>query len=191
MFYGQNCSGRFGENKSIISVAGSKEDINFVRLLGELNLKKIKRELNEKYFSKAVELARKYPIKVSIVIIQNNKYGEWKNVIYQYPNWFGRLYGIICKKALDQIKDKTMFLHMDREYDSKTLGFAADTICKLLNTTRDDIYIRKEGEHPTNRIAVADLFARGCFKGYDCTQLTIIKNPDIKNEIEEIFRKTR
>lgn len=51
MFYGQNCSGRFGESKSIISVAGSKEDINFVRLLDELNLRKIKRELNQKYFS--------------------------------------------------------------------------------------------------------------------------------------------
>lgn len=191
MFYGQNCSGRFGENKSIISIAGSKEDINFARLLNELKLRKIKRELNQKYFSIAAELSRRYSVKVSIVIVQNNKYGEWKNLIYQNPNWFGRLYGIVCKKALEQIKDKAMLLHMDREYDSRTLGFAADTICKLLTIARDDIYIRKEREYPTNRIAVADLFARGCFKGYDCNQFSVIKNPDIKNEIKEVFKKTR
>ncbi len=191
MFYGQNCSGRFGESKSIISVAGSREDINFVKLLNELKLKKIKRDLNQKYFSIATELARKYSIKLSIVIVQNNKYGEWKSMLYQNPNWFGKLYGIVCKKALEQIKDKSLFLHMDREYDSKTLGFAADTICKLLSITIDDIYIRKEREYPTNRIMVADLFARGCFKGYDCSQFTVIKNPDIKNEIKEVFKKTR
>ncbi|MBI2652871.1 hypothetical protein HYX00_05375 [Candidatus Woesearchaeota archaeon] len=191
MFYGQNCSGRFGENRSIISVVGSKEDVNFVRLLNELKLRKIKRELNQKYFSIATELARKYSIKVSIVIVQNNKYGEWKSMLYQHPNWFGRLYGIACKKALEQIEDKVILLHMDREYDFKTLGFAADTICRLLNITRDDIYIRKEREYPTNRIIVADLFARGCFRGYDCSQFIIIKNPDIKNELKEIFRKTR
>jgi len=191
MFYGQNCSGRFGENKSIISVAGSKEDINFVRLLDELNLRKIKRELNQKYFSMAAELAGKYSIKVSMVIVQNNKYGEWKSEVCQYSNWFGKLYGIICKKALEQIKDKAAILHMDREYDTKTLGFAADTICKLLSITRDNIYIRKEREYPSNRIIAADLFARGYFKGYDCSQFTVIKNPDIKNELNEIFRKTR
>ena len=191
MFYGQNCSGRFGENKSIISVAGSKEDVNFVRLLNELQLRKIKRELNEKYFLKAVNLAEKYSVKVSIAIVQNNVYGAWKSTLYQHPNWFGKLYGIVCKKALEQIKDKTMSLHMDREYDSKTLGFAADVICKLLSMARDDVYIRNEKEHPTNRIMVADLFARGQFKGYNCSQFNIIKNPDIKNELKEIFGKTR
>ena len=110
MFYGQNCSGRFGENRSIISVAGSKEDISFVKLLNELNLRKIKRELNQKYFSMAAELAKKYSIKVSIVIVQNNKYGQWKSMLHQHPNWFGRLYGIVCKKALEQIKDKVILL---------------------------------------------------------------------------------
>ena len=172
-------------------MAGSKEDVNFVRLLNELNLRKIKRELNEKYFVKAVGLAEKYSIKVSMVIIQNNKYGEWKNMLYQHPNWFGKLYGIVCTKALEQIKDKKIILHMDREYDSKTLGLAADTICSLLSIPRDNMYIRKEGEYPTNRIAVADLFARGCFKGYNCSQFTIVKNPNIENEIKEVFRKTR
>lgn len=175
MFYGQNCSGRFGENKSIISIAGSKEDINFVRLLNEIKLRKIKRELNQKYFSIAAELARKYSIKISIVIVQNNKYGEWKDMLHHHPNWFGKLYGIVCKKALEQIKDKTMLLQMDREYDSKTLGFAADAICKLLNIIRSDVYLRNEREYPTNRIMVADLFARGCFKGYDCSQFSVIK----------------
>ena len=191
MFYGQNCSGRFGENKSVISVVGSKEDINFVKFLNEFKLRKIKQNLNEKYFSTAAGLAKKYSIKVSMVIVQNNKYGEWKNELYKYPNWFGKLYGIVCKKALEQIKDKAIFLHMDREYDSKTLNFAADVVCKLLNATKDNIYIRKEREYPTNRIIVADLFARGCFKGFDCSQFTIIKNPDIKNEIKEAFKKVR
>lgn len=189
MFYGQNCSGRFGENRSIISVVGCKEDVNFVRLLNELSLKKLKRDLNQKYFSTAVDLAKTYSIKVSMVIVQNNKYGEWKTELFKYPNWFGKLYGIICKKALEQIKEKIVSFHMDREYDSKTLGFAVDTICILLNVTKENIYIRKEREYPTNRIIVADLFARGCFKGYDCSQFTIIKNPDIKNEIREVFRK--
>lgn len=190
-FYGQNCSGRFGETKSIISVVGSKEDISFIRLLNEFKLKKIKQRLNEKFFSIAINLAKKYSIKVSMVIIQNNKYGEWKNELYKYPNWFGKLYGIACKKALEQIKEKTIILHMDREYDSRTLDFAAKAICKLLNIKRDDIYIRKEGEYPTNRIIVADLFARGCFKGFDCGSLNVTKNPDIKNEIKEIFEKIR
>ena len=191
MFYGQNCSGRFGENRSIISVAGSKEDVNFARLLDELKLRKIKRDLNQKYFSAAVDLAKKYSIQVSMVIVQNNKYGEWKNELYKYSNWFGKLYGIICKKALEQIKAKTIFLHMDREYDSRTLNFAADVVCGLLNTPKDNVYLRKEGEYPTNRIAVADLFARGCFKDFDCSQFTVIKNPDIKNEIKEVFKKVR
>ena len=191
MFYGQNCSGRFGESKSIISVVGSNEDVSFIRLLDELNLKKIKQNLNERYFSKAAEIAKKYSIKVSMVIVQNNKYGEWKNIICKYPNWFSKLYGIICKKALEQIKEKTIFLHMDREYDSKTLSIAADVICQMLNSSKENIYIRKEGEYPTNRIIVADLFARGCFKDFDCSQFTITKNPDIKNEIKEIFRKIR
>ena len=59
-----------------------------------------------------------------MVIVQNNKYGEWKNQLYKYP---------------------------------------------------------------TNRIIVADLFARGCFKGFDCGQFSLIKNPGIKDEIKEIF----
>jgi len=191
MFCGQNCSGRFGESKSMISVVGSKEDINFIRLLNELKLKKIKRELNLKHFLTAVELSKKYSIKVAIVIVQNNKYGEWRRMLHQNQDWFGKLYGIICKKALEQLKDKEIILHMDREYDSATLGLAADTICHLLSIAKDNIYIRKEREYPTNRIMVADLFARGCFKGYDCSQFTVIKNPDIKNEIEKVFRKTR
>ncbi|MEK6946488.1 MAG: hypothetical protein AABX32_02680 [Nanoarchaeota archaeon] len=191
MFYGQNCSGRFGENRSIISVAGSREDIGFIRLLDELKLRKIKRDLNQSHFSKAVELACKHSIKVSMAVTQNNKYFEWKRELQKYPNWFARLYGIICAKALEQIKDKKILLHMDREYDSRTLGMAADTICQLLGFQKENVYIRKEGEYPTNRIIAADLFARGYFKGYDCSQFSIIKNPDIKNEIKEVFEKHR
>lgn len=191
MFYGQNCSGRFGENRSIISVAGSKEDINLIRLLNELNLKRVKRDINQTYFSKAVELADKYSIKVSMVIVQNNKYFEWKRELCRYSSWFAKLYGIICAKALEQIKDKKIFLHMDREYDSRTLDLASDVVCQLLDFQKENVYIRKEGEHPTNRIVVADLFARGCFKGFDCSSFNIIKNPDIKNEIKEVFEKHR
>ena len=62
MFYGQNCSGRFGENKSVISVAGSEEDVNFIRLLRDLNLRKIKQNLNQQYFSNAVNLAKQHTI---------------------------------------------------------------------------------------------------------------------------------
>ena len=191
MFYGQNCSGRFGENRSIISVVGSKEDINFARLLEVLKLRKIKRDLNQKYFAIAAELAKKYYVKVSMVIVQNNKYGEWKQELCKYPNWFGKLYGIVCKKALEQIKEKPILLHMDREYDSRTLNFAADVICQLVNTAKENIYIRKENEYQTNRITAADLFARGCFKAYDCSQFAIIKNPEIKGEIKEVFGKNR
>jgi len=191
MFFGQNCSGRFGENRSIISVVGSKEDVNFFKLLNELKLRKIKQNLNEKYFEIASKLAVKYSIKVSMVITQNNQYGEWRNQVCTYPHWFGKLYGIICKKALEQIRDNKILLHMDREYDSKTLNFAAGTISKLMLIPKENIYLRQENEYPTNRIIIADLFARGCFKGFDCSQFIALKNPDIKNEIEEIFRKTR
>lgn len=191
MFYGQNCSGRFGENKSIISVAGSKEDFNFIKFLQELNLRRIKRDLNKNYFLKAVKLSKKHSILVSMAVVQNNKYGEWKTQVCKYPDWFAKLYGIICAKAIQQIIDAKIVLQMDREYDANTLGIAASVISKLLNFSRDNIYLRKEGEYPTNRIMVADLFARGHFKGYDCSELKIIKNPDIGNGIKEIFEKIR
>ena len=191
MFYGQNCNGRFGESKSIISVAGSKEDLNFIKFLRELNLRRIKREINKSNFSKAVQLARKHSILVSMAVVQNNKYGEWKTQVCKYPNWFGKLYGIICTKALEQIIDAKIMLQMDREYDSDTLGIAAGVVSQLLNFSKDNIYLRKEGEYPTNRIMVADLFARGHFKGYDCSELKVIKNPDITNELQEVFEKIR
>lgn len=191
MFYGQNCSGRFGEGRSIISVAGSKEDLNFIKFLQELNLRKIKRDLNENHFLRALQLAKKHSIVVSMAIVQNNKYGEWKTQVCGHKDWFGKLYGIICKKSMEPIIDKKVILQMDREYDSNTLSTAAEVICKLLNFSRDYIYLRGEREYPTNRIMVADLFARGCFKGFDCTGLKLIKNPDIKSEIKEIFEKIR
>ena len=191
MFYGQNCSGRFGESRSIISIAGGKEDLNFIKLLEELNIRKIKRDLNETNFLRAINLAKKHSIQVSIVIIQNNVFGKLKNEVCKYPHWFGKLYGIICAKALEPIKDKKILLQMDREYDYKTLDLAANVICKLLKFDRNAVYIRNEGEYPTNRIIVADLFARGCFKGFDCTNITLTKNPDVKDEIQEIFEKIR
>ena len=69
MFYGQNCSGRFGDNRSIISVVGSREDINFVKLLNELKLRKIKQNLNQKYFSKATEIAKVLEEKTNCTVI--------------------------------------------------------------------------------------------------------------------------
>ncbi len=47
MFYGQNCSGRLGEKRTIICAVGSYEDYNFFRLINELSLKNIKKELNK------------------------------------------------------------------------------------------------------------------------------------------------
>ena len=126
-----------------------------------------------------------------MAVVQNYKYGEWKTEVCKYPNWFGKLYGIICTKALEPIIDAKIMLQMDREYDSTTLNIAAGVISKLLNFSKDNIYLRKEGEYSTNRIMVADLFARGHFKDYDCTELKLIKNPNIRNEIQEEFEKIR
>ncbi len=194
MFYGQNCSGRLGERKTVISIVGSKNDFNFVKFLDEFKIKKIKKELNKNYFSIALELARKYNIKVSLVIIQSSESGGWRSIIENYPKWFSKLYGIVCFKALKPIINKNVYLQMDREYDIKTQSIAAETIRKLssdfnIKIKDNDIYIRKEKEHPSARIIIADLFARGCFRNYDCSSLIMNKKLDIKNEIKNIFRR--
>ena len=41
---------------------------------------------------------------------------------------------------------------------------------------------RGEREYPSNRIIIADLFARGCFKNFDCNRLIVNKNLRIENE---------
>ncbi len=187
MFYGQNCSGRLGEKKAVICAVGSKDDFNFARLINELKLKNIKRELTEKHFSRALELSKKYNIIVSIVIIKTEQFRIWKDKLLVYRDWFARLYGIICYNVLRPILDNNVYLQMDREYDGKTLSISANVILELIGR-ESNIYIRKEREYPPNRIIVADLFARGCFKGFDCKQLIINKNLEVKNEIRKIFK---
>ncbi len=166
MFFGQNCSGRLGEKQAVICVVASKQDYNFTKLINNLNLKKIKRDLNKKYFEKAIKLAKELGIFVSIVVIETREFGIWKNKLQNYPDWFAKLYGVICYRGIKPILDKG-FLQMDREYDSKTLNSSAKIILKLTNNLLD-IYIRKESEYPSNKIIVADLFARGYFRGFDC-----------------------
>lgn len=196
MFYGQNCSGRLGERKTIISVVGSKNDYNFTKFLNEFKLKKIKKELNEKHFSIAMELAKNYDIKVSLTIIPSDQFGKWKSILSGYKRWFSRLYGIICFKALKPIIDNTVYLQMDREYDINTQLSAAEIVRKLsldydIRIGHNDIYIRKERESPSSRIIIADLFARGCFRGFDCKSVMANKKINIENEIKEIFSKIR
>ena len=191
MFYGQNCSGRLGEKKTVIGIVGSNSDYSYAKILSLLNLRNIKRELNESYFSKSVELANKYKIKVSLGVISSKEFSIWKDLVKIYPKWFGKLYGIICYKILKPILDKKINMHMDREYDSKTLNFAVDVINEFVDLDKKEVYIRKEREYPSNRIIVADLFARGCFRNFNCSNLIINKNLEIKNEIKKIFRKTR
>lgn len=186
MFYGQNCSWRLGENKAVICVVGSKEDYKFAKLINELNLKNIKRDLTEKHFFRALEFAKSFGITISIVVIETNQFGEWRNKLLNYSAWFAKLYGIICYNAIKPILDKG-YLQMDREYDDKTLDISAKVILKL-TSNKIEIYTRKENEYPTNRIIVADLFARGYFKGFDCKNIIINKKPRFENEIKEIFK---
>ncbi len=190
MFYGQNCSGRLGEKKTVICVVGSEKDLNFVKFLSELNIKHIKKELNENYFSQALKLSKKHNIIVSIVVINTPQFNEWKKRLLNYPQWFARLYGIICYKALKPVLSKKGYLQMDREYDEKTLSASVKTMLELIDNPAYEIYIRKEGEHPFNRIIIADLFARGYFKDFNCNSLIINKKLEIENEFKRIF-KTR
>lgn len=187
MFYGQNCSGRLGENKSVICVVACKEDWKFVKLINELNLKKIKKDLNEKHFFKALEIAKSLGIAVSIIVIETNWFKLWKDKLVNYPHWFAKLYGIICYHAIKPILEKG-YLQMDREYDDKTLDISAKTILQLTNNLLE-IYTRKESEYPTNRIIVADLFARGYFKRFECQGVIVNKKPKIENEKSKIFHK--
>lgn len=187
MFYGQNCSGRLGEKRTVICVVGSKEDYNFFRLIDELNLKHIKKELDEKHFSLALNLIKKYKISVSIIDINTLEFNSWKKSFSNYPHWFAKIYGIICYNALKPILEKG-YMQMDREYDEKNLNYSAQIISKLCENNVE-IYIRKESEYPSNRIIVADLFARGYFKGFDCRCLIINRKPKLENDIQKIFRK--
>lgn len=186
MFYGQNCSGRLGEKRTIICAVGSYGDYNFFRLINELSLKNIKKELNKKSFSLAIELAKKYNILVSIIEINTLEFNNWKKSLSNYPYWFAKIYGIICYNALKPIL-REGYLQMDREYDDKTMNFTANTILKL--TDKIEVYIRKENEYPSNRIVIADLFARGYFKGFNCNNLIINRKPRLENEMQKIFRK--
>jgi len=187
MFYGQNCSGRLGEKKAVISVVGSKVDFNFTKLISDLNLKNIKKELNEKHFKRALELVKKYEIKASLVIISTSQFGDMKEDYQNQLNWFAKIYGIICYNALKPILQEG-YLQMDREYDERTMNISAGVIKKLTNNDVE-VYIREEREYPTNRIIVADLLARGYFRGFNCISLIINKNLDLKNEIKKIFNR--
>lgn len=187
MFYGQNCSGRLGEKKTVIRVVSSKEDFNFVKLIAELSLKNIKKELNERYFSRALMLAKKYGVKASIVVITTEQFNNWRKILINYPRWFAKLYGIICYNALKPLFNRKIYLQMDREYDKQTLEISAETILKLVSNDIE-IYIRKEREYPSSRIIVADLFARGYFKGFDCSSLFVNRKLDLENDIRKIFR---
>ena len=187
MFYGQNCSGRLGEKKVVICVVGAKNDYDFTKLIRELNLKNIKKELNEKHFNKALELIRKYKIKSSLFVINTLQFSNLKIKLQNYPNWFAKLYGIICYKAMLPILQKG-HLQMDREYDDKNMSISAHVIKKLTNN-QVDVYLRKEKEYPTNRIIVADLLARGYFKRFNCIGLIINNKLEFENEIRQIFKK--
>jgi len=88
--------------------------------------------------------------------------------------------GHIIEKPDDVVKDP---------YVLEFLGLPESE--KLSETKLESALIMHLREYPTNRIIAADLFARGCFRGYDCSQFAIIKNPDIKNEIKEVFEKHR
>jgi len=186
MFYEQNCSGRIGEKRTVICVVGSKEDVNFFRLISSLNLKYIKKELDEKSFSLALGLIKKYDILVSIIGISPLEFNELKSRLLNYPHWFAKIYGIICYKAIKSILGQG-YLQMDREYDGRTLEISSKVILKLASN-KLEVYIRKENEYPTNRIIVADLFARGYFKGFNCKNIIINKRPKLENEIKEIFK---
>ncbi len=187
MFYGQNCSGRLGEKKTVICVVGSKEDINFAKFIRDLDLKNIKKELNEKNFLEALELAKKYKILVSIIEISSDQFNSWKRLLSNYPHWFAKLYGIICYHALKPVINDG-YIQLDKEYDQKTLETAVRTLLSLIDN-KVDIYLRKEHEYPTNRIIVADLFARGYFRKFNCTGLIINRDIIIKNETQKVFRK--
>ena len=132
MFYGQNCSGRLGEKKTVICVVMSREDFNFIKLIKELGLKNIKKDLNEKYFSKALVLAKKYNISVSILEISPNQFNSWKKLLSNYPHWFAKLYGIICYHTIKPILNDG-YIQMDREYDQKTLEISAKILSNLIN----------------------------------------------------------
>jgi hypothetical protein len=186
MFYGQNCSGRLGERKAVICVVACKEDWKFARLIKELNLKNIKKDLDEKHFFKALEIAKNLGIAVSIIVIETNWFKLWKDKLVNYPHWFAKLYGIICYHAIKPILEKG-YLQMDREYDDKTLDTSAKSILQLTNNLLE-IYTRKEREYSTNRIIVADLFARGYFKGFRCQGVIINKKLKIDDEIKKLFK---
>lgn len=131
--------------------------------------------------------AKKYNVFVSIVEINPEKFNLWKKSLSNYPNWFAKIYGVIVYHAITPILSEG-YLQMDREYDENTMLSAGKTILSLINN-KIEVYIRKENEYPTNRIIVADLFARGYFRGFDCSGLIINRNPDISNEIYRIFKK--
>ena len=76
---------------------------------------------------------------------------------------------------------------MDREYDDKTMEFAGKILSELSNNIIE-IYTRKERECCTNRIIVADLFARGFFRNFNCEDILVNKNLEIKNVAQKIFK---
>lgn len=192
MFYGQNCSGRLGEKKNVICVVGCENDFNFFKLVNKLNIKD-KRGLNKKDFLVAQEFTDKFKIKISPILITTKHFLNCKDLLKDKARWFEKLYGIFCYKALEPIIKENVQLHMDREYDTRTLAIAAWVIRKLasdngVKVSEKDIYLRKEKEFPSYRIRVADIFARGIFREFEHS-FVVRKNIGVDDEIKRIFKK--
>lgn len=90
---------------------------------------------------------------------------------------------------MEPIITKKVYIHMHREYDTRTLSVAKYILMNLLKISEKNVYVRQEKEYPSARTQVADLFGRGVFRGFKHNSIIVRENVSIDDEVKRIFKE--